>query len=62
MTVENATIVTLEGMAGAQVFEFSPDVIGKIQRHRQRKRDEKEAAQAAADAARISAPPASPAP
>ena len=51
LTIENASVVTLEGMLGAQIFEFSPDVTQKLQRHRQRKRDEKAAAAAAATVA-----------
>lgn len=46
LTISNASVVTLEGMVGAQLLEFSPDVTDKIKRHRQRKLDAK--AQAAA--------------
>jgi len=50
LTVENGFLVTAEGMLGAQILEFSPDVTSVIHRHAQRKRDAKAAATAAADA------------
>jgi len=48
LTVDNGVVVTLEGMLGAQLLEFSPDVTNAIRRHHQRKLDEKAAAAAAA--------------
>jgi hypothetical protein len=48
LTLENGLTVTLEGMVGAQLLEFSPDVTEKIKRHHQRKLAEKAAAAAAA--------------
>ena len=39
LTVSNATYVTLEGMLGAQILEFSPDFEAYLQRRRQRKLD-----------------------
>lgn len=50
LTIENGLIVTLEGMLGAQILEFSPDVIDKIRRHRQAKRDATAAAQTSTSA------------
>lgn len=50
LTISNASTVTLEGMIGAQLLEFSPDVTDKLKRHRQAKRDAKAAAQGAAQA------------
>jgi hypothetical protein len=47
LTVSNATYVTLEGMLGAQILEFSPDVQDYFHRKRQAKRDAKAAAAAA---------------
>ena len=47
LTIDNAVFVTLEGMLGAQILEFSPDITEKIHRHNQRKRDAKAAAAAA---------------
>ena len=44
LTVENASIVTVEGMAGAQILEFSPDLIDYYHRRQQAKRDRKAAA------------------
>ena len=44
LTLENGLVVTLEGMLGAQILEFSPDITNKIKRHNQRKRDAKAAA------------------
>ena len=32
LTISNATIVTLEGMIGAQLLEFSPDITDRVQR------------------------------
>ncbi len=64
LTIENATVVTLEGMLGAQILEFSPDITAKIKRHRQAKRDAQDAAAAAAvvSAQQTSMPPPTPAP
>lgn len=58
LTLTNASVVTLEGMVGAQLLEFSPDITEKLQRHRQAKRD----AKAAAAAARQLPPTATPTP
>ena len=58
LTIENGITVTLEGMAGAQLLEFAPDVTTKIKRHHQRKLAEKAAAAAAAQQAKPS--PATP--
>jgi hypothetical protein len=44
LTVENASVVTVEGMAGAQLLEFSPDITDYLRRRRQAKRDRKAAA------------------
>ena len=44
LTFENASIVTAEGMLGAQILEFSPDVLNYLHRRRQAKRDRKAAA------------------
>lgn len=52
LTLTNATVVTLEGMLGAQILEFSPDVVARMQRHRQAKR-----AAAAAAVVGLPAPP-----
>ncbi len=38
LTVSNATYVTLEGMLGAQILEFSPDVSDYLHKRRERKR------------------------
>ena len=43
LTIDNGLVVTLEGMIGAQLLEFSPDVTDKIKRHHQRKLAEKAA-------------------
>ena len=48
LTIENATAVTLEGMLGAQLLEFSPDLTNYIHRRRQAARDRKAAALAGA--------------
>ncbi len=58
LTIDNAIFVTLEGMLGAQILEFSPDITDKIKRHNQRKREEK----AAAAAAKTGSPAPVPAP
>jgi len=39
LTIENGVTVTLEGMLGAQLLEFSPDFNAYLQRRRQRKLD-----------------------
>ncbi len=59
LTITNGAVVTAEGMLGAQILEFSPDITNKIKRHRQRKRDEAAAAAATAAAAqqKTAAPP-----
>ena len=68
LTIDNALLVTLEGMLGAQLLEFSPDVTDLIRRHHQNKLAAKAAAAAttkatqhAADAPVVvqPAPPAS---
>ena len=58
LTIENGITVTLEGMLGAQLFEFSPDVTRAIQRRRDRKRMEKQQQIDAAAAAKMANPPA----
>ncbi len=37
LTIENGVVVTLEGMLGAQLFEFSPDFSNYLQKRRDRK-------------------------
>ena len=37
LTLENGLVVTLEGMAGAQILEFSPDLTAYLRRRRERK-------------------------
>lgn len=46
LTLENGFVVTLEGMAGAQILEFSPDLTAYLSRRRERHRQqiEKQAA------------------
>lgn len=61
LTISNGFFVTLEGMLGAQILEFSPDITDKIHRHRQAKRDAKAAADAKA-AQPSASPPAAPKP
>jgi hypothetical protein len=51
LTIDNGVFVTLEGMLGAQLLEFSPDVTELIRRHRQNKLAAKAAAAATAKAA-----------
>ena len=58
LTIENASVVTAEGMIGAQILEFSPDFIDYLHRHRQAKHD-RQAAAAASAALNASASPAS---
>jgi hypothetical protein len=58
LTLENGVTVTLEGMVGAQLLEFAPDITQKIKSHHQRKLAEKAAAAAAASGQQ---PPAKPA-
>ena len=50
LTLENGLVVTLEGMAGAQILEFSPDLSAYLQRRRERHRQmlEDQAAKAGA--------------
>jgi hypothetical protein len=38
LTVQNASIQTIEGMVGAQLLEFSPDITDALHRRRDRKR------------------------
>ena len=42
LTLENGLVVTLEGMAGAQLLEFSPDLSAYLRRRRERHRQQKE--------------------
>jgi len=44
LTIENASIVTVEGMIGAQLLEFSPDLTAYFQRKREARRERKAAA------------------
>ncbi len=44
LTLENGVIVTLEGMAGAQILEFSPDLSAYLHRRRERKQALRDAA------------------
>ena len=37
LTLENGLVVTLEGMAGAQILEFSPDLTSYLRRRRERR-------------------------
>jgi hypothetical protein len=55
LTIENAAVVTVEGMVGAQVLEFAPDVIDYIHRKREAKRQAR--LKAAAAQAQPAAPP-----
>jgi len=41
LTLSNATYVTLEGMLGGQILEFSPDVADFLHRRSERKREQK---------------------
>ena len=59
LTLTNGLVVTAEGMVGAQLLEFAPDLTEKIKRHHQRILAQKAAAKAAAAG---QAPPAAPAP
>lgn len=56
LTLENGSLVTAEGMLGAQLLEFSPDFSQYMQRRRQRKLAAKAAA--AGQSAPTSPPPA----
>jgi hypothetical protein len=58
LTLENGVFVTFEGMLGAQILEFSPDVTAALHRRSERKR----AAKAAKAAGANPAAPATPAP
>ena len=60
LTVENAVTVTLEGMLGGQLFEFSPDVTNAFQRHRDRKRMERQQKIDADVALKVAIPPPTP--
>ncbi len=67
LTLENGVIVTLEGMAGAQLLEFSPDLSSYLRRRRERHQQLRDqAAPAAAPAvspdATSTTPPAGPPP
>ena len=42
LTLENGLVVTLEGMAGAQILEFSPDLSAYLRRRRERHRQLRE--------------------
>ena len=42
LTLENGLEVTLEGMAGAQILEFSPDLTSYLRRRRERHRQQRE--------------------
>ena len=57
LTIENGITVTLEGMLGAQLFEFSPDVTNALQRRHDRKRMERQQKIDAAAAAKMANPP-----
>jgi hypothetical protein len=57
LTLTNGLVVTAEGMVGAQLLEFAPDISDKIKRHRQRIIAQKAAAKAAATG---QTPPATP--
>ena len=56
LTVENASIVTVEGVFGSEWLEFSPDLVGYVQRKRQAKRDRKAAAATSAATAGAGSP------
>ena len=62
LTVENGITVTLEGMLGAQLFEFSPDFSNYLQRRRDRKHVAMQEKIDAAAAAKMLNPPATPKP
>jgi hypothetical protein len=62
LTIENGITVTLEGMLGAQLFEFSPDVTNYLHKRHDRKRMEKQEKIDAAAAAKMANPPAAPKP
>jgi hypothetical protein len=58
LTLENGVTVTAEGMVGAQLLEFAPDVTALIHRHREHHRMMKQQqADAAAAAKRAAEPP-----
>ncbi len=42
LTLENGLVVTLEGMAGAQILEFSPDLSSYLRRRRERQQQQRE--------------------
>ncbi len=44
LTLQNGVTVTLEGMAGAQILEFSPDLTAYLRRRRERKQALRDAA------------------
>lgn len=62
LTIENGITVTLEGMLGAQLFEFSPDVTNYIHKRREHHRMVLQEKIDAAAAARIANPPTPPQP
>jgi hypothetical protein len=62
LTIENGITVTLEGMLGAQLFEFSPDVTSALQKRRDRHRMAQQQKIDAAAAAKMANPPATPKP
>jgi hypothetical protein len=62
LTVENAVTVTLEGMLGAQLFEFSPDITNYIHKRRDHHRMVQQQQIDAAAAAKMANPPAAPKP
>jgi hypothetical protein len=57
LTLTNAFVVTAEGMVGAQLLEFSPDVTNAIKRHHARKLLQKQQAAAAAGKPAPATPP-----
>lgn len=60
LTIENGITVTLEGMLGAQLFEFSPDVTNYIHKRRDHHRMVMQEKIDAAAAAKMANPPATP--
>lgn len=57
LTINNALIVTAEGMVGSQLLEFAPDVTGMWQRHRARVALQKQQAKSGAAAPATPPPP-----
>ena len=67
LTLENGFVVTLEGMAGAQILEFSPDLTAYLRRRRERRQQLRDQAAPAgmspvSSDATSAPPPASPPP